>query len=236
VEVVGKLLLLISLQESAGPTVEGGKVKIFSVLENIMKEDKDSFVKTRDDGKQPEVDVLVRVLESCVPLLSCSTVEQASEMMKKVEKSLAECFPFDAVGLSQQLISSYTALFTALLRLVHSSRSKAVLPLVRNFLLNDSEHPYKDKEQIRDTLDEYVLRMPEEEAKATALEIIRMSQQQTSQNPNVLRLERCVVDKVCGRLLRRLNQVRGPCPLILHPDKPDSNLLCAAGLTRRHFY
>jgi len=239
VEIVGKLLLLISLQESAGPTVEGGKEKIFIVLEKIMKEEKDFFVKTRDDRKQPEVDVLVTFLESCVPLLSCSsveTVEQASEMMKKVEKCLAECFPLDSVGLSQQQISSYTSLFNALLRLVHASRSRAVLPLVRNFLLNDSEHPYKDTEQIRDTLDEYVLRMPEEEAKATALEIIRMSQQQTNQNPNVLRLERCVVDKVCGRLLRRLNQVRGPWPLILTLDKPDSNLLCAAGLTRRHFY
>ena len=71
------------------------------------------------------------------------------------------------------------------------------------------KHPLK--QEIRTTIDGYALEMSEEEALGTALEIFRKSQELVDEdgalvrNVNVLRVQRSMIEQVCGRLVRRLN-------------------------------
>ena len=71
------------------------------------------------------------------------------------------------------------------------------------------KHPLK--EDIWSTIDEYTLQMTDEEALKMASEIFRRSQHLVDddgvlfQNVNVLRVQRSVIEQICGRLLRRLS-------------------------------
>ena len=58
-----------------------------------------------------------------------------------------------------------------------------------------------------------VLQMPEEEKSETARQIFLASQQQTSLNPNILRVERMVVEQLSRRLLGSMEQV---CKSLVH--------------------
>ena len=147
--------------------------------------------------------MLVRLFETLTHFLRLANADKAGCMVENVGNTLREGFSdvrFKEMTRGQK--SFYIPVFTALLRLVRESRSRSMLPLVRKYLLTGTEDDFKDS--IRDTLNEYVLQMTEEEALETALCIVRASQQQRSLNPNVLREERHVVDHVCGRILHRL--------------------------------
>jgi len=211
VDVLGKLLLSVSKQEAAARDIArdsylqpGVNTKVFYVLKQVLEKEKQVFVQKRTEKKSPDVDVLVRLLEALPPFFSCATLSQATEMVTQLQDALIECLPDDFARSSLEEKSFYTPLFMALLQLVRMSKSQAVLPLVRKHLLEDANHPFQ--EHIRDTLNQYTLQMEEEEARSTALKIVCDSQQQTSLNPNILRVERCIVDQVCGRLLQQLTE------------------------------
>ena len=219
VELLGKLLLLISKHQDAGGSVTGvgaiGKErddkgvhpKIFKVMMCVLQKERERFNDLKKKNKAEKSIVLVRLLETLHPFLSLATEEQSSNLLGRVINALEERFPGpdELTRMSVEEKGHFTPLFTALLRLIRDSRSPKVLPLIRKFLLNEVEHPYKD--DIQETLKEYIVQMPEEIASATAFKILQESHEQESLNPNVLRIERSVVEFVCCGILGRLSEV-----------------------------
>ena len=209
VEVLGKLLLLIWRRKEAAGAGAGGLAtgsgvhrKIQRVLARVLEKEKDSLKDMRSRNRDLDGDMLVRLFETLTHFLRLATAAQAQDMVENVENTLLEGFPDDIQRMTPGQKSFYIPVFTALLKLVRESRSRFVLPLVRKFLLTEADHDFKIS--IRDALNEFVLQMPDQEALETALRIVRASQDQQSLNPNVLRVERSVVDQVCGRILNRL--------------------------------
>ena len=164
------------------------------------------------------LDVLVRVLEILPPFLARADAVQATELVQTVDEAVDQCLPsHNAAKLTMEQRGRLTPLFRALLRLISTSESPKVLPLVRNYMLKESLglRPYllETMPAINDALDEYILLMPEDKARQTALDILKASQQVSESQPNILRVERSVVENVCCRLLRRFCLGRLLCRL-----------------------
>jgi hypothetical protein len=163
VDVLGRLMLLSSLlrehdvshnanaEEATGLT--GAKHLVFDNLMRIC------------DNETP-VDVLVHVFEVLPQCLCSTSSEQTKKMISKVEEVVADCLPLRGGSrLSLEERGKVVPLFKSLLRLVRTSKSRSMLPLVRKFLIDEPRHSreylMEEMDSIRETLDEYILQVCE---------------------------------------------------------------------------
>ena len=211
-DLLGSLMLLIKRQEETESVTDvtdgtGIHQRMYTALMRVLEKET-AAVKSGAVASKP-LDVLVRVLEILPPFLARADAVQATELVQKVDEAVDQCLPsHNAAKLTMEQRGRLTPLFRALLRLISTSESPKVLPLVRNYMLKESLglRPYllETMPAINDALDEYILLMPEDKARQTALDILKASQQVSESQPNILRVERSVVENVCCRLLRRL--------------------------------
>jgi len=96
------------------------------------------LVELRRQGKVADSDVLVRLLEVVAPIFSCGTPKQAESIVSVINDVLCDeaVLPWDvSCAMSMEDRSTFAPLFSALLHLVRTSRSRAVLPFVEQHLL-----------------------------------------------------------------------------------------------------
>jgi hypothetical protein len=146
-DVLGKLLALIGMLHERGESGrgEGGTDAIGAVHASILEElkqvlhtEKQCFVELRRQGKVADSDVLVRLLEVVAPIFSCGTPKQAESIVSVINDVLCDeaVLPWDVSrAMSMEDRSTFAPLFSALLHLVRTSRSRAVLPFVEQHLL-----------------------------------------------------------------------------------------------------
>ena len=104
----------------------------------MLHKERQCFVELRKRGKMADPDVLVRLIEVVAPIFSCGTPSQAGLIVNAINDVLCDevVLPWDVSrAMSMEDRSTFAQLFSALLHLVRTSRSRAVLPFVEQHLL-----------------------------------------------------------------------------------------------------